>query len=574
MDFSRLDPLRREASPLQLDIVEAFAQGRLSRREFIRRGTLVGLSAGAIGTIIAACGGGSATPAPSTAATPAPSTAASTAPSVAPSAAVTGGTIRFAQQRPVQIDPVNMQDVGGYGIISQSFEFLCTLNTKGDDIAPGLAVKWTPNADGTVWTFKLREGVKWQSGGAFTADDVVATMERLVAAGNAGLKGVLESGGAKAVDATTVEFTLAGANGNFPYLVSCFNPQSPITPKDYESGTTLDKRPDGTGAWKLDSFDVATGARFVRNPDWWGGQTPLDSTEWTFFDKVTEMVTSYQGQVIDGIVQFSVIDGSALFDDPSFQVLATGTATHRQVWMRTDKGAFADVRVRQALALTFDRQAMMDKLFKGRADIGNDHVIAPIYPYFDSVNPPQRTKDIDKAKALLAEAGVSGLKATLHTPDMQEIPDLAVLMQSGAAEAGITLDIQKESLDTFYGAQWCPAEPADPPCSGASELGIVDYGHRATPDVYLNAALKSKGIWNSSQYASADFDAAFKEFQAAVGLDAQKAACTKIQTILNNDVPVGVPYFYNYLGGISKEFQGAYGSAIGQMFLQQTSKVG
>ena len=108
----------------------------------------------------------------------------------------------------------------------------------------------------------------------------------------------------------------------------------------------------------------------------------------------------------------------------------------------------------------------------------------------------------------------TGLTATLHAGQLQEIPDLATLLKSQAAEAGITLNIELESLNTFYGAAWCPAEPADPPCSGAADLGIVDYGHRATPDVYLNAALKTKGIWNSSQYASSEFDGAFTEFQA------------------------------------------------------------
>ena len=133
--------------------------------------------------------------------------------------------------------------------------------------------------------------------------------------------------------------------------------------------------------------------------------------------------------------------------------------------------------------------------------------------------------------------------------------------------------MEVESLSTFYGAQWCPADPADPPCSGAAELGIVDYGHRATPDVYLNAALKSKGIWNSSQYNSADFDSAFTEFQAAIGVDAQKAACTKIETILNEDVPVGLPYFYNYLAGNSSTFTGVFSSALGQMSFSAASKV-
>jgi peptide/nickel transport system substrate-binding protein len=198
-------------------------------------------------------------------------------------------------------------------------------------------------------------------------------------------------------------------------------------------------------------------------------------------------------------------------------------------------------------------------------------VIAPIYPYFDP-SVPQRVQDIPKAKALLSAAGVPNLAATLHAGQLLEIPDLAVLLQSNAAKAGITLTPAVESLTTVYGAQWCPDKPADPPCSGAAELGIVDYGHRATPDVYLNAAIKTKGVWNSSQYSSPAFDAAFTEFQKAVGVDAQKAACTKIETIMNDDVPIGLPYFYNYLAGSAKTYTGIYSSALGQMFFSSTSK--
>ena len=568
MDYRGLDPIRRSVNPVQLDLVEQFARGRITRRQFIKRATVVGLSMSSVAAVIAACGGGTASSAPGTAA---PTTGGSSAAPATPGPA--GGTIRVAIQKPVSVDPIAMQDLGGYGMVSQSFEFLCTLNSTGDDIAPGLATEWSSNDDGTVWTFKLRTGVKWQDGSDFTADDVVATMERLVAAGNAGLKGVLETGGARAVDPATVEMTLASANGNFPYLVSVFNAQTVITPAAYESGTTLDGNPNGTGAWKLENLDFNTGARFVRNDAWWGGPTPLDAVEFTFFDTIGPMVTAYQGGQIDAIVQFDVLSGSALFDDPNFSVIATRAALHRQIWMRVDTGQFTDKRVRQALALSLDRDAMIQQLFRGRADLGNDHVIAPIYPYFDDAQPPQRTRNVDQAKALLADAGVSNLSAVLHAGQLLEIPDLAVLMKSNAAEAGINLEVAVESLDTFYGAQWCPAEPADPPCSGAAELGIVDYGHRATPDVYLNAALKTKGIWNSSQYASTDFDSAFAEFQAAVGVDAQKAACTKIQTILNDEVPILVPYFYNYLAGSSVGFTGIYSSALGQMFFSAASKV-
>lgn len=557
MDYRRLDRIRRSANPVQLDLVEQFAWGRITRRQFIKRATVVGLSMSSVAVVIAACGGGTT----------------STAPSPGSAAGPAGGTIRVASQRPVSLDPIAMQDVGGYGMIAQSFEFLCALNETGDDIAPGLATEWSSDDDGTVWTFKLREGVTWQDGSDFTADDVVATMERLVAAGNAGIKGVLESGGARAVDAVTVEMTLAGPNGNFPYLVSVFNAQSVITPAAYESGTTFDANPNGTGAWKLESLDFATGARFVRNDAWWGGRTPLDAVEFTYFDTIGSMVTAYQGGQIDAIVQFDVLSGAALFDDPDFDVIATRTAIHRQIWMRVDQGQFTDKRVRQALALSLDREGMIQQLLRGRAELANDHVIAPIYPYFDPSTPLQRTRDVEHARALLAEAGVADLSAVLHAGQLLEIPDLAVLIQSNARDAGIDLQVQVESLDTYYGTQWCPAKPAEPPCSGAAELGIVEYGHRATPDIYLNAALKTNGIWNSSQYASVALDTAFAEFQAAIGVDAQKAACTKIQTILNEDVPILVPYFSNYLAGSSNRFTGIHASALGQMIFSSASKV-
>ncbi len=569
MDYTRYDRVRRSTTPPQLDVVEAFARGRLSRREFIKRGTIVGLSMASISAILIACD----TPPAASVAPPAGSPGASPSGGAAASPGQTGGTIRVAVQRPAAtLDPIAMQDLAAYGLLAQSFEFLVALDPATSDIGPGLATEWTPNDDNTVWTFKLRTGVKWQNGGDFTADDVVATMDRLAEAGNAGLGGVIEKGSTKAVDAGTVEFTLLGANGNFPYLVSVFNAQSLITPAAYVTGTTLDGMPDGTGPWKLDSYDQSTGAKYSRSDTWWGGQTPLDTVEFTFFDEPGPMVTAYQGDQIDAINQFDVNSGAVLFDDANFNALSAQTTNHRQIWMRCDTGQFTDKRVRQALALSLDREAMVQQLFKGQGQVANDHVIFSLYPYFDP-SVPQRTRDVEKAKQLLADAGATGLKATLHAAVLQEVPDLAVLIQSNAKEAGIELTPAVEELGTFYGAQWCPAEPADPPCSGAAELGIVDYGHRGSPDVFLNSAFRTKGAWNSSQYSSPEFDAAFVDFQTAVGVDAQKAAANKIETIMLEDTPAGIAYTYDFLSGFSKKFQGVYSSALGQMFFQTASRV-
>lgn len=572
---NQYDKVRRSTTPLQLDVVEAFARGRLSRREFIQRATVLGLSMGAIGAVIAACGGSTASgsaAAPSKA--PGASAAATVAGSIAPP--VAGGTIRVACQRPKgALDPVAMVDLASYGITAQAFEFLCTLAPDATNIAPGLALKWTPNADNSVWTFDLRQGVTWHDGTPFTSADVVATMERLVAAGNSGLKGVLQKGSAVATDANTVTFTLVSANGNFPYLVSVFNAQALITPVAYVAGTTLDKVPAGTGAWKIvdGSYDIASGVKFVRNDKWWGGKTPLDGSEFTFFDDTGSMVTAYQGNQIDALVQFDVLSGKPLFTDANFTVVDTPTTNHRQIWMNTETGQFADPKVRQALALTLDRPALVAALFKGKGIPANDHVIWEFYPYYsDTV--AQRTQNIEKAKQLLSDAGKSALTATVQYGKLNEIPDLAVLVQSMAAQAGMTITPAGTDNGPFYDLQWCnTTKPTDPPCGGNAELGIVDYGHRATPDLFLNSAFKTNGVWNASHYSSAPFDAAFKSFQSAVGVDAQKAACADLEKIMNEDVPAVIPYFYNYLSGNSKKFTGVYTCALGQMFLAAASAV-
>jgi len=124
MDYSRLDPFRRSASAQELDLVESFAAGRISRRTFMKRGAILGLSLPTLSMLIAAC----STPAASGGASVAPSAAASDGASAPPASAAAGGVIRIATQRPVSVDPVMMQDLGGYGLVAQSFEFLTALD--------------------------------------------------------------------------------------------------------------------------------------------------------------------------------------------------------------------------------------------------------------------------------------------------------------------------------------------------------------------------------------------------------------------------------------------------------------
>ncbi len=589
MDWKRLDQARRSVGPVEVDLIEAFAQGRIKRRDFVKRGAIVGLSVPFMGAIIAACGdddddGGEASSGTQASSDTAAGSAApsdTTAGSAAPGAS--GGNLIVAVQQgdsSTGLDPVNMLDLGTYNVVSQSFEYLVGLDTDGNIGPTALATKWTPNETGDVWTFDLRPGVMWQSGSEFTSADVAATMDRLIEVGNAGLDGVIEVGAVDSSDPTKAVFTLVEPNGNFPVLVSLFNAQALITPVDYESGTTLDAQPDGTGAWILESFDASTfSTRFRRNPDWWGGQTPLDTTELRGFADLGTAVTAMQSRDIDVIQQFTVIGGEGLLDDSNFTVLTPPAATHRQVWFNLAQPQFADKLVRQALAWSLDRQQMVDTLFAGRAEIANDYPVLSSLPFYDPDAAEQRARDIEMARSLMSEAGVDSLSVELQTGDLQEIPDLAALIQQNAAEAGIDITVNTQSNSTFYEAAWCPqlygVESSDPstlPCESSATFGIVDYGHRPVPDIYLGSALSSGGVWNSSNYANPDFDQALSEYRQSVDVDGQREAMGRMQAILWEDVPAVYPYFYNYLSGHDNSVAGVEATALGHTILSAATK--
>jgi peptide/nickel transport system substrate-binding protein len=578
MDWKRLDAARSDANALEVDLIEAYAQRRIGRRDFVKRGTIIGLSVPFMGAIIAACGGDDDEGSDGTSGGTQPSGTTGGGGSGA-----TGGSLVVGIQQgdsSTGLDPVNMLDLGTYNVLSQSFEFLVGVGDDGNIASTALATGWTPNDTGDVWTFDLREGVTWQDGSEFTSADVAATMDRLVEVGNAGLDGVIEVGSVDSSDPLKAVFTLVEPNGNFPVLVSMFNAQSCITPADFTNGTTLDERPTGTGAWILDSFDASTfSANFVRNPDWWGGQTPLDSTELRGFADIGTAVTAMQSGDIDVIQQFSVIGGEGLLNDDSFVLLTPPSSAHRQVWFNLARPEFESKPLRQALAWALDREQMVDTLFSGRAELGNDHPILSSLPFYDPDAVEQRNRNVERARELMAEAGVDSVDVTLNTGDLQDIPDLAAIIQQNAAEIGINVTVNTQSNSTFYEAGWCPelygVESSDPellPCENAFAFGIVDYGHRPTPDIFLGSALATGGVWNSSNYSNPEFDQRLTDYRTAVDVEGQTEAIGAIQQILWDDVPAVYPYFFNYLSGHDEDVSGVQATALGHTILNAATK--
>jgi peptide/nickel transport system substrate-binding protein len=566
----KVDEVRKERSELENHIIDEYSAGKISRREFVRRGTVVGMSIPLVSFLASACGGNNEAAAPPAAPSEsAPQATGATEPTAPPAGEVQpGGTIRVALIQPAtEPNPLLVQDEGGAGILGATGEFL-SFSDANLELQPRLAETWTPNEDASVWTFAIRQGVTFHDGTPMTANDVVQTFEKLIDpdTGSSNAKSalpptVIAPGSIEAPDDATVVFTLEAPNGNFPTLVSSANYNANIIPADLDPADWA-KTFQGTGPFKLESFTPQVGLTVVRNDAYWGPKAIVDKLDIKFYAEEAPMILAFQGDEVDFVEHFSVGGGKALLNDPNVQVLDIRTATHRQLSMRNDKEPFKDKRVRQALALTVDRAALVEGLWDGRADPGNDSPFAPLYPSTDP-SVPQRVQDIDKAKQLMADAGVDGFDIELRSLDTFDIPDLTALLKNYFAEIGVNISINITDSASYYGDGVYGSSPwLD------STLSLVDYGHRPVPNVYF-AAFLSDGTWNAAHFKNPTFDQLAAQYVAALDVDSQRAVAKQIQELLLDETPVIFPYFYNFLSAVKPNLQGAISAATGQFDLSQ-----
>jgi len=563
IDHRRLGRLRQDQGDIANHIIDEFAAGRLSRRDFIRRASVVGISVPVLGSVLAACGSSSSSSAKS-----------GTSSSAATGAA--GAVIKAGITTPTgAINPVTVPDQGGLDMLAQTGEYLC-LSTQTLTLQPVLATSWTPNAAADVWTFKIRQGVKFHNGAALTADDVVYTYQlhanpKTGSNALSAFAGVLTASGVVKVDDYTVAFHLEAPNGNFPYLTSSDNYNMIILPKGYNpadwQSTFI-----GTGPFVLGSYTPKSGATFTRNESYWGTKALPSQTQFTFYDTQDPEILALTGGTIDVVGQFSVSGAQELLTG-SYNIIKLKSSAHRELSMRCDQAPFTDPRVRQAIALTLNRAAIVTALFKGYADVGNDRPFAPVFPSTDT-SVAQRAQNISQAKSLLAAAGhSSGFSTQLITEQVGEIPDFAQIVAQSAAQIGVKISLKVESSSAYYGkatfgnSDWLDAT-----------MSLVDYGHRSVPNVFLTAPLETinattgTGPWNAAHFNNSSYDKLVAQYIAASDLSTQRSIAGQIETLLLAQTPIIYGYFYNYLTATATGVTGVYPTAIGHIFLYNAAK--
>jgi peptide/nickel transport system substrate-binding protein len=500
--------------------------------------------------LLAACGGGDepATEVPQEAEPPETATEETTEEEAveAEAEAVGGeGTLRVAMQPMAIIDPAFISSDSEVLVANHVYDYLVDIDPQSN-IIPRLANDWTISDDGLQYVFSLVEGASWHDGDPLTADDVVWTFNRLrdpdIGSPTADIYSNIVD--VEATGDLEVTFTLAEPN---PFLLFDLSDNHALVIKN---GTEEATDFNGTGPFKLVNYSPEDRIELEANESYFlEGQPRLAGLEIVFFNDETASIDALRGGQIDLAMRMSASLFESLQDESGIETSEIPTNGFDLLRLRADQEPGNNPQVIKALKLATDREAILQLVQQGHGAVGNDSPIGPLYEAFhaEDVQPPAR--DAEAARALLAEAGYpDGLELVLYTPDTGGRPDLAVVIQSQWAEAGVNVDIQVVPESVYYSDaenNWLDAN-----------LGITGWGSRPYPQFYLDVMLECGAKWNESHFCDDAFDALATTAGSSLNEQQRIAAYRDIQQLLVDRGPVIIPYYFAQFGAISDQFDG------------------
>ncbi len=320
----------------------------------------------------------------------------------------------------------------------------------GTDIQPKLALAEfaEPNANGTLWTIRLKKGLEFHHGKTITADDVIFSLRRLtdpaLASPYASYLYSLQRDQIKKRDDYTIEIPFQAGKG-LVALPEAWMSWGGIVPTDYDSVNN----PVGAGPYKLDKFTPGQRSRFVRFENYWIADQPYaDAIEIIDFKDQTGRLAALQAGQID-VASGIIAEHLPLIQaNKHLQVVSSETDAYQSFEMNLTKPPFNDPRVRQAFRLITDRDDLVKRALVGQGRVAND-----LYSFSDPVynhSLPQRRQDLAKAKELLKQAGFNNnLTVSLYTgPDS----NAALVFAQHAAQAGVKVDVKQVDPATFANA--------------------------------------------------------------------------------------------------------------------------
>jgi peptide/nickel transport system substrate-binding protein len=538
-----------------LDLME---RGRLSRRGFIRVAALVGVSAGAAYAMA-----GLPSPAYAQSMTPFPDDDPN---------AKAGGILKIAMQ--VQ----KMEDAATFSWVEMSNQTRHTLEhlamTSPDNVTrPMLAESWEASDDLKTWTFNIRKGVMWHNGEELIADHIKWNAERWTDANlgssNVGLSSIsalveevdsgeknddgsakmvkkLRAGAIEVLDSHTIRFNLAKPVLSFPE--DMYNYPTAIQHPSFKA--PFSDNPIGTGPYTLAELVVGEKCiikRITKTTDgkdftYWGGKTYLDEIHYYNFDEDNQL-TAFAGGDVDTIYEFG-IEQMELAKALDGEVVTARTAQTLTCRFQITQEPFTDKRVRQALVKSVDHAAIKALVYPDGGDLAENHHVAPIHPEYFALPPLQR--DVEGAKALLAEAGKEGLEVTIDVgnTDGPWHQTVAEAMRDQMKDAGIKLNINVMPPSKYWEI-W-----------DKTAFGATAWTHRPLGTMVLSLGYRTGVPWNETAYGNPEWDAALDKAESLLDVEERRAAMEPVEKILQDDAVMIQPLYRPIYSIVRKSVQG------------------
>jgi peptide/nickel transport system substrate-binding protein len=368
-------------------------------------------------------------------------------------------------------------------------------------IVPQLATgyEWAP--DQRAVTLKLRSGVKFHDGEPFNAEAVKFNIERHITTPGTFRK--TEIGQIQSVDVlndTTVRLNLSEP---LTPLLAALTDRSGmmVSPKAARAlGDKLGQKPVCAGPYRFVER-VAQGKIVLEKfPDYWDkGAIHIDRVEFVPITDSTARLASLRSGDLHMIERVSPTDLAEIRGDSRLKVTGVPELGYQMIPLNVANGpkskTLADVRVRQAIDLAIDRETLVKTVFNNEYIPGNQWVSPSNYYYTKKF--PVRKRDVEKARALLKEAGQSNLTFTLILPPERDRQEAAQIIQAMLAEAGITMNLQtQENVTMLTNGR-----------KGDFEAYFTFWSGRPDPDGNVFTQSTCKGAQNDSHYCNAEVDA-------------------------------------------------------------------
>ena len=310
-----------------------------------------------------------------------------------------------------------------------------------------LAEEITGNATADVWTVRLRQGVEFHNGKTLTADDAIASIQRMIDPKRSSASSSLadiDPNGFKKLDDRTFSIQLKQSYGTFDVQLGQYG--NGIVPADFDL-----QKPVGTGPFKMGSFTPGDRSVFPAHKNYWqSGKPYVDELVIIDFPDETARINALMSGQVHAIDNVPFAQTRPLGATPGLKVLQAKTGAWLPFTMRVDQAPFDDVRVRQAMRLLVDRPQMVEQALSGLGSIAND-LYSPFDPAYAS-DLPQRHQDFDQAKSLLRAAGKENLEVELVTASVAAgVVEAAQVLVEQAKGAGVKINVRKVDTGVFYG---------------------------------------------------------------------------------------------------------------------------